>query len=189
MSRSLIITNFILFQAGWLACVAGGAHQMGVAGSLFALLVAALHLWRAADRVAELSLLAIALLIGFCLESAMVLSGLAVFSDGMLFGQLAPHWMLMMWVLFATTLNVSMSWVKSLHPGWVALLGGVLAPLSYLAGSRLGAVVFPEPLVSLTVIGLSWAVLFPLLVRAAKHFNGYGDVSGGDRTSWRSVNV
>lgn len=185
MSRSLLISNFILFQIGWFACVLGGAHQLGIAGSLAALLISTIHLWRAQQRWAELRLQGIALLIGLVFESALVLSGLTVYSNGMIFGQLAPHWMLMLWVLFATTLNVSMRWIKDLHPGWIALLGAILAPLSYLAGSRLGSVTFPEPLLALGAIAAGWAILLPLLAEAAKKLNG---VAAG-QSAWRSANV
>jgi hypothetical protein len=189
MPKQLMIANFILFQTGWFACVLGGASQLGVAGSLVALLVAANHLWWADSRAAELRLLGSALLMGLCFESALVLSGLAIYSNGLLFGHLAPHWMLMMWVVFATTINVSMRWLKALHIGWAALLGAILAPLSYLAGSRLGAVTFSDPLIALSVIALGWAVLLPLLVIVARYFDGYAGLADSKRSVWRSVNV
>ena len=48
-----------------------------------------------------------------------------------------------------------------------AVFGAIGGPLSFLAGEKAGAVSFPDPFVSLAVIGLGWAVFLPLLVRYA----------------------
>ena len=97
----------------------------------------------------------------------------AQYSSGMLHPEMAPYWMIMLWALFATTLNVSMYWVKQLYTLWISVLGAVLAPLTYYAGERLGAVAFTNPVYALGVISLGWAVLFPVLVYFARNFNGF----------------
>ena len=173
MLNLLLIRNFLLFQLGWFACVLGGAYQLPLIGSGIAALFLALHLWSAADAFAELKLLLIALLLGLMFESLMVGLQLANYSNGMLLSGLAPHWMLMLWPLFASTLNLSLGWIKTLAPGWVALLGAVSAPFAYFAGARLQAVVFDDLLLSLSMIALGWALLLPLLVMAAGRFNGF----------------
>jgi hypothetical protein len=50
--------NFVLFQAGWFACVLGAAHQKifwAVSGSLAYI---ALYIWRSSNPRQEFSLLA-----------------------------------------------------------------------------------------------------------------------------------
>jgi hypothetical protein len=76
-------------------------------------------------------------------------------------------------MLFATTLNVSLRWLKG---RWVlaALLGGSAGPLSFYAGHRLGGVAFADPVYSLTVLGLGWAVLMPLLLWLGGRLDGLG---------------
>ena len=82
-----------------------------------------------------------------------------------------------MWPLFATTLNLSLRWLKTLAPLVVALLGAVLAPLAYYAGNRLGAVVYVDQLVSLAVIAMAWAILLPVLVRVSIRLDGYSNTT------------
>ena len=77
-----------------------------------------------------------------------------------------------MWVLFATTLNVGMRWLHKSN--LVAIAAGAIGgPLSFLAGERAGAVSFADPLFSLGVISIGWALLLPILVRVAARFDGH----------------
>ncbi len=173
MSRSLLITNVILFQIGWFACVLGGANQYPVMGALVAIAVIGIHLWRAPSPKPEALLVLAALLIGVVFESLLTLSGLSVYPSGILVEGFAPYWMVLMWGLFATTLNVSMRWLTALPMLWIGLLGAILAPLSYLGGNRLGAVEFTDTTTALIAIALGWAVLLPLTAFIAKRYDGY----------------
>ncbi len=76
-----------------------------------------------------------------------------------------------MWMLFGTTLNVSMRWLRGreLVAAAFGLLGG---PLSYLAGQKLGGISLVDELAALTALGLGWAVIMPLLLRLAAVFDG-----------------
>jgi hypothetical protein len=77
-----------------------------------------------------------------------------------------------MWALFATTLNLSMSWLKG-RPWLAAAFGAVGGPLAYVAGRKLGGVEMNEPALALLVQGLGWAVMMPLLLRLAARLNGF----------------
>lgn len=190
MSRSLLISNFILFQLGWFACVLGGANQWALIGSLVACLIIIIHLWRAASPIPEMRLLVAALVLGMTFESLLILSNISQYANGILLPGLAPHWMALMWGLFASTLNVSMRWIRHLPLPAIALLGAIFAPLSYWAGNRFGAVIFPDTTLALITIAAGWAVLFPLLVIIARHNDGYALYTKTDNLSQRSyVNV
>jgi hypothetical protein len=165
------LLNFVLFQLGWFACVLGGAYQMPLAGSLAALVIIAIYLTMVDTSFSEIKLLSVALIIGLIFESALVSGGLAIYSSGQLIDNMAPVWMILMWPLFATTINQSMGWMKNLHITAVVLAGAIAAPLAYYAGFKLGAVEFPDITASLAVISLSWAVLLPILLSAAKSFS------------------
>ncbi|HSG66297.1 MAG TPA: DUF2878 domain-containing protein, partial [Gammaproteobacteria bacterium] len=80
---------------------------------------------------------------------------------------IAPHWILAMWALFATTLTGCLRWLgRSL---WLAaILGALGAPASYVAGARLGGVELIDPLRALTALGTGWAIALPVLVRMAR---------------------
>ncbi|MGB0847707.1 MAG: DUF2878 domain-containing protein [Thiolinea sp.] len=190
MSRTLIISNFVLFQLGWLACVLGGANQLPLAGSLVAATVIAIHIWRAGNPMAEIRLVISALIIGLIFESLLTLNQISRYPSGVIVEGFAPHWMVMMWGLFATTMNVSMRWVNNLSLPLIILLGAVLAPLSYLAGNRLQGVMFTNTTTALLWIAAGWAVLFPLLTLIAKRNNGYSSnklITENDDRSYANV--
>jgi hypothetical protein len=73
-----------------------------------------------------------------------------------------------MWMLFATTLNSSMGWMKS-YKKLSIVLGALFGPLAYYAGARLGGVILVEPVVAMAALAVGWAVLMPLLLWLAEH--------------------
>ena len=172
MNKS-IITNFLLFQLGWFACVLGGAYGHALLGSLVALTIIAYHCYRAPDVMKELRLLLLALIIGLIFESIITAQGIARYSIGQVLDFMAPLWMILMWPLFATTLNLSMRWMKGLSPVVVAIIGALFAPLAYYAGNRLGAVTYDDITISLAVIAMAWAALLPALVFMSLKLDGY----------------
>jgi Protein of unknown function (DUF2878) len=166
-----VIVNFVAFQIGWFACVLGAAWGRPWTGTAIAAAVVALHLWRVARPAQELKLIAAALAIGLAWDSLLVNVRLVTFEFGFPLEYAAPQWILALWALFATTLNVSLRW---LHGRWVvaALLGAAAGPLSYWAGMRLGALVLPDVLPALLALAVGWGVMTPLLLFLARRFNG-----------------
>jgi hypothetical protein len=171
--RVAIVQNFVLFQIGWFACVLGAAHGPAWAGALTALAIVAWHIARAVVPRRELSLVACAAALGIVFESLLVQSGWIRFGAGVLVEGAATYWMVALWALFATTLNVSLRGLRT-H-GWLAaLLGAIGGPLAYFAGARLGALELVATGAGLAAIAAGWAVLTPLLFRAALRLDGYG---------------
>jgi hypothetical protein len=165
MSRYLV--NFVAFQAGWLACVLSAAAGRPSLGVLTAAAVILLHLYLATHVAAEVRLIALAAGIGVIFDSLLVMSGWVSYPSGMVATFAAPYWIPVMWALFATTLNVSLSWLKR-SLGLAAVLGGLCGPLSYLAGAKLGGIelVALEP--ALLALAAGWAAALPLLAVAAR---------------------
>jgi len=172
-----IIINFLLFQIGWFGCVLAGAYGPALTGSLLAMIIIAYHLYHANHTMHELRLLIFALIIGLVFESIVTWQDLARYSHGQVFDIIAPLWMILMWPLFATTLNLSMRWLKSLAPLLIAIIGAIFAPLAYLAGSRIGAVEYNNIGLSLSIIAIAWATLLPALVSFSQKYNGYDDIA------------
>ena len=76
-----------------------------------------------------------------------------------------------MWMLFATTLNVSLGWLKSRR--YLAMAFGFFGgPLSYYTGAKLGGVVLVDRLPALAALAIGWAVLMPLLLALADRYDG-----------------
>jgi hypothetical protein len=171
-----IVLNFIVFQVAWFACVLGGATDRALAGTLVVGAVIGLHLALAQRPLPEALLIAVAAVIGLVWDSWLVGLGLMSYPAGNFAPGLAPHWIVAMWALFATSLNLSMAWLKG-RPWLAALSGAVGGPLAYLAGERLGGMQMPDPVLALGAQALGWAVLLPVLTSLAARLNGFGPAS------------
>ena len=172
-----MLANIAAFQIGWFACVLGAAHGMPWAGVAVAFVVVALHLNRAPRPRTELALLLIAAAIGAVFDSALVALGWIAYPNGTLIAGTAPVWIVAMWVLFATTLNVSLRWLKRSLPLAIAF-GAVGGPLAYVAGGKLGGLSFLQQSPALAALALGWAVITPVLLRIAGRFDGFQVASG-----------
>jgi hypothetical protein len=171
-----IFVNFIAFQVAWLACVLGGAHDRALAGTMVVGAVIGLHLALTKRPLPEALLIAVAAVIGLLWDSGVVALGLMSYPSGNFAPGLAPYWIVAMWALFATSLNLSMAWLKD--RAWLAaVFGAVGGPLAYLAGARLGGLQMTDPVLALGAQALGWAVLLPLLTRLATRLNGFGPAS------------
>lgn len=168
------LVNIILFQVGWFAAVLGGANNTPLMGTLLVALIVSLHVGRSPRSGAEAWLVAITVGIGAVFESMLASSGWVVFTSGQLLPGTAPYWMVAMWALFATTLNVSLRWLKGRRT-LAAVLGAIGGPLAYFAGARLGALEFIRLDASLAAIALAWALLLPALLVIAGRFDGWAE--------------
>ncbi|OGO15598.1 MAG: hypothetical protein A2Z14_15090 [Chloroflexi bacterium RBG_16_48_8] len=73
-----------------------------------------------------------------------------------------------MWLLFSTSLNGSLSWLKDRY-FLAVILGAVFGPLNYVSGVRLGAAGFNfDFLVTVGVLAVVWGLVVPILVWLSK---------------------
>ena len=164
--------NVILFQVGWFACVLGAANGLPWAGALAAAAIVGWHLARSNQPRHEGVLVAAAVIAGAAFETVLVQTGWVRFDSGVLLEGTAPYWMVALWAVFATTLNVSLRSLRG-RPWIAALLGAVGGPAAYVAGARLGALEFVAVGSALAAIGVGWALLAPALLSAARRLDGY----------------
>lgn len=165
--------NAILYQIGWFACVIGAAQSWGTAGAAVATSLVLVHLALVEEPGREWPLLLSALGIGLVADSLHARFGILVFR-GHEAGELAPVWILALWLQFGTVLHFCMRWLSGRYL-LAAVLGLVGGPLTFLAGERLGAATFGEPrALSLAILGLSWSVLLPSLVAIADRLGSGG---------------
>ncbi len=167
-----MLANFILFQVGWFACVLGGANDRPWLGTGIAVAIVAWHVARAGRPRDEMILALISAGIGALADSVLVASGWVRYASGTVVPGAAPVWLVAMWMLFATTLNVSLRWLRR-YPFAAVALGAAGGPLAYWGGARLGAMEFVAPVAATAALGLGWAVLTPLLIRLSRRFDGY----------------
>ena len=160
------IINLLVFDAAWFVTVKGAAMGLPWLGPVVTLGVLAYHLKISKQRVAELQLAAFALFLGFLTDSLLLATGWIAYPNGQWIPGLAPYWIIMMWVLFATTLNVSMRWLRG-RPRLAILLGAVGGPVSYLAGAKIGAMSFVNTVPAVAALAIAWGVAMPLLMQVA----------------------
>ena len=166
-----VLSNFLLFQIGWFSCVWSAAADRPWIGVLVTVGVVIVHLFRAPMPKKELQLILLALGIGLLFDSLLVVQGWLKYSSGNVAPNLAPYWIVALWGLFATILNVSLRWMRG---RWItaALFGALGGPAAYYGGLRLGALEFGNMEAALAALAIGWAVLTPLLLALSVRFDG-----------------
>lgn len=160
--------NALGFQVGWFVCIASIKYDQEIPALFFCAVMVGLHFFYSAARFHDLKLACIGLLLGMAIDST--LQYLSVISFyGWALGPLSPFWLWMIWVMFALTLNSSLSFLQSKHVFLSAIAGLIFGPLSYLAGVKLGAAGFDNTLTHLATIGLIWMLVLPMLLHIAKN--------------------
>ena len=172
-----VTINFLAFLAGWFGSVLGAAAGMPWVGPVIVTMVGALHLSIVPQPRKELVLLMSAAGLGLVIDSAFVALGWVRFETGVLIEGLAPYWIVVMWIGFATTLNTCMRWLRD-YPLLAAGFGLVGGPLVYWFGSALGALELSTGPAAVIGIGVSWAIAMPLLYALARRFDGTLTPSG-----------
>ena len=110
------------------------------------------------------------------------------YPSGTLLSGTAPHWIIAMRTLFATTLNVSLRWLSHRPlPGMI--LGAIAGPAAYFAGYKLGGVQFPDMQTALLALAAGWAVLMPLLMSLPNRFDGNTRLQTGSTLTGGNVRV
>jgi hypothetical protein len=168
-----LVYNFTASEAGWFACVLGAANGMPWIGPLAVLALVSIHLRLVKRPGAEVRLMLVAILMGLLADSLLVVSGLVSYPNGTWIQGFAPYWILAMWAMFATTLNLSMKWMRGRIP-LATLLGAIFGPLAYLAGEELGAISLESRGFAITALAVIWAVSMPLLVTLATRWDSVG---------------
>jgi hypothetical protein len=150
--------NYALYQTGWLACILGAAWGWETAGVVIAFTLTAAHVGLARDRGVECRLIAVALGIGFVVESLQIASGTYESDTFSLTPGAPPAWLLALWAQFATTFRYSLRGVLS-RPVRAALFGATGGPLAFVAADRLDALALLPPFgTGLLRIALAWTL-------------------------------
>ena len=165
-----VLANIVVFQAGWFACVLGAARGAPWLGPLGGGLIVAGWVLVAPRPRALALLVALTGIVGLCWDSWLTVAGLIGYAPGPLTPPLAPLWILALWLLFATTLHISLRWLQARLP-LAALCGALAAPLSYYAAARMGAVTLLQVQPALWAEAAGWALLLPLLLSLARRLN------------------
>ena len=169
MRRNII--NFGLFQILWFACILGAAHSILWPCILLFLGFAIWQLSPSNRHPGDFRLMLICLATGLIVDSGWVQLGIIQYQAAIPTPEFSPIWILILWMGMALTLNHSLAWLKKRL--WLAaVFAAVASPLSYYAGSSLGAaLVLQDWFTASLVFGLSWAVIVPLLLYFADNWS------------------
>ena len=140
-------------------------------GIALAIVLVTLHLARVARPREELKLIVSVMLIGGTWETLLIGLSLLAYPSSMVIPGLAPFWLLALWASFAAQFNTTYEWLKT-RIYLAALLGAVAGPLSFRAGSALGAVRFVDPWPAAATLAVGWAILLPLIVVLSRRWDG-----------------
>lgn len=175
------VINFLAFQLGWFACVVFAADGRPWIGPAIVVALAAAQLLVFRRPASDISLLAGAAAMGFLADSILVWTGALAFPEAARQGALSPAWMAALWVNFAMTIPMALSWLRGKF-WYAAALGALGGPLAYWAGIGLGAIEAPlGALPFVLAVGGEWALAAPALVAVAEVCGSFESTSPASR--------
>ena len=162
------IANFVLFQLSWLALVGGAGRGLLWPGLVLSTVFLAWECTMSHNRKGLISLLGAGLAGGMIVDGSYAWFGIIDYA--LPSGPLAPWWILGLWVIFTLTLPQSMAWMRA-RPVIGSLMAGIAAPMSYIAGLKLGAVTFPLGFwPTFAITAATWIPAIYLMVQLSKVF-------------------
>jgi len=173
----MLIINFLLFQVAWFSCVIGAGQGLPWLGIVVTATVLTWHFYQAKQFTSEALLMLTALAIGATFDQAMLSLGFINYINNGWDEAFVPIWILALWLAFASTLNVSLRWMRTKHLITVAF-GAIGGPLAYLGAEKLGAIIL-HGAQSYIPLSIGWAIITPLLVIVSTRFDGFASHSKG----------
>ncbi len=149
-SRSKIISNFLAFQIAWFACAIWHDTRSIVISIAMLLLLYHAEPW---SKVRFKFTLKVAL-IGVVFDSVLTYFSILSFTSSTF---IIPFWLVLLWLLFASTLSVSMKWLMS-RPLLAFIAGCIFGPAAYWGGEQFGAL-FIAPTYGIFVLAFIWGSL------------------------------
>jgi hypothetical protein len=182
MSSRLL--NYLLYEAGWFACILGAAWGHPWRGTMLGVIPLVAHVALVRRRREAVALILWTALIGLVVDTAQIGLGTLHFTSGTLAdlvgrgaAWLPPPWLTLVWAQFAMTFHFGLSWLKR-RPGRAALFGLIGGPLAFLCGRRLGVVTLhPDLWPSLLSLAATWGVAMPAALALATRQD---QLAGGD---------
>jgi hypothetical protein len=163
------VINVALFQMAWFAAVLGTARGVFWLGPVAMIPTLAIHLVLQENRRGEVKLLLAAGVLGLLFDTAFVAGGVFTPLQHLLPRPFSPPWMVCLWMNFAATLNVSMTWLRG-RSFLAALFGAIGGPLAYYSGAKMGATEALPTTAGMLLLAVGWGFMTPLLIWLAGVF-------------------
>lgn len=177
MSRFTFLTiNFLLFHTCWMATAYGASQGWSWLGPAFVFPALVIHVFLLGERIREVMFLALAALLGYCIESSLYALGVFEYAYHSADLVLAPFWSFTLWLIFATLFHGALYWIR----GRVivqCVAGVVLGPFSYYSASALNVITFTWPDNSaLLLLSVVWGILIPALSYLAYNVSAFSSI-------------
>jgi hypothetical protein len=148
-----MLINLIGFNVSWFGLIYWGNNFIPIA---FLLLLA--HLFFQSKNYKELFLILVVSVIGISVDSLLQQLTLFIFLEP----SHIPFWLMMLWASFAATICHSLNFLAS-SKMLQLVVGGLISPLSYIAGYKFMVVDFGYSMfITYVVLALVWGGLFIL---------------------------
>jgi hypothetical protein len=155
------LANGVLFNISWLVIVS--THSIFLAPAIVALHLL-VHFTFMGRGLVEARLVLWVTLVGFLLDQVFFAVGVFTVAGKMSF---APLWINCLWPVLATTLMHAFSGLQQ-RLVLAIVLGAIGGAASYVAGTRLSDVAFASPFWGPIIMAITWAIVFPSLLLAAR---------------------
>lgn len=158
-----ILLNALAFQCAWWAIILfPGVWTLVVLVVFFC----QHFIWVSASFSRESLYILVVCSLGVAFDSVFFAAGLMTHAGA----NVMPLWMIGMWLIFAATLRHSLNWL-AFYPKLAIVLGAVVGPLSYLAGTEFTDVNIAVSMWLWALItGVFWSVFLPLMLYLQRFF-------------------
>lgn len=158
------LLNLIFFNIAWIGLVFWRDSFV-----IIAIAYLVVHVFYLSRMSKEWQLIVIVTAFGVLLDSYLHFLDIFIFEDR----SLIPLWLVVLWGCFSTTICHSLAFLERSKVAQ-ALVGGVLAPLSYLAGEHYDAVRFSySPSNTYLILMPIWSLLFLSVFQLKKRLVGH----------------
>ena len=153
--------NILGFQLSWWFCVLGVKYGYPYLGPFVMTLFILVHYLFYKINNLEFIFIFVCGLIGMLVDTFFINIDLIDY-NGLTINNIAPLWIISMWLGFAATINHSLSWLRKRY-FFAFWLGFIFGPISYLTGVKFNALSFNVSIYSITVLSVAWGIVVPLL--------------------------
>ena len=166
--RVVLLDGFL--DAGRVFGVFGAVEGFIWLGCALLAVMLAWQLWPTRRADTDFVVIAVSAVSGFVLASAWSFSDLILYQEHWPAGQIAPWWIIALWVAFGASFNHSLGWIQR-SPYLAGLLAAIGGPVSYLAAERVGAVIIHKPWLTLSFMAIGWFVIAFILTILVQRYH------------------
>ncbi|GAA4359226.1 DUF2878 domain-containing protein [Kangiella marina] len=158
------IVNFVLFQLVWLGFVLGSTKGYIWVGATLLVAMLVWQLWPSRRNENDFLIIGASATCGFIVATIWSFFGLIEYAEHWPAKNIAPWWIIAMWVAFGASFNHSLGWIQK-SPYLAGVLAGIGGPVSYFGAARIGAVVINQPWLTFSLMAVAWfAIAFFLTI-------------------------